>query len=172
MSMHFKAAALAAGVLLTVATGAAAAEAKGKALSVDGVWKVTHVEITGANPLTVASPLANLTIFSHGHYASVGDQGQKPRMAAAAYKEPGKPTDAEKLAKYEEWAPLGAQAGTYSLKGATLTRTPVVAKNVGQVTAGGFTSDVKLTGDTLVLVTKSPAGQPAREQTVTYTRVK
>jgi hypothetical protein len=31
---------------------------------------------------------------------------------------------------------------------------------------------MKLTGDTLVLMTHAPAGQPARDQTVTLTRVK
>lgn len=174
MTKHCNTAAFAAGVLLfaTAATGAVAAEAKGKAMSIDGVWKVTHVVITGANPLTVDKPLENLTIFSHGHYANVGNQGDKPRTASPPLKEPGKPTDAEKLARYEEWAPIGAQAGTFELKGNKLTRTPIVAKNVIAVTTGAYTSDVKLTGDTLVVVTKAPAGQPAREQTVTLTRVK
>ena len=164
---------LAALMLCASATGAVAADAKGKAASIEGVWKVTHVVFTGANPLTVNSPQENLTIFSRGHYASVGNQSEKPRTAAPAFKEPGKPTDAEKLAKYEEWAPLGAQAGTYELKAGKVTRTPIVAKNVATMTAGAFTSDVKtLTADTLVLVTPAPAGQPAREQTVTYSRVK
>jgi hypothetical protein len=174
MTKHYlAAAALAAGVLLTAATGALGAETKGKAASIEGVWKVTHVEITGANPLTVAKPLANLTIFGRGHYANVGDQGEQPRTAAPAFKTPGKPTDAEKLAKYDEWAPVGAQAGTYELKGHKLTRTPIVAKNVGAVTAGAYVSDVKmLSATTLVLVTQAPSGQPAREQTVTLTRVK
>jgi len=173
MSLHVKpAAVLAAAILLAGATGAAAAEAKGKSASIEGVWKTTDVVITGANPLTNHSPQESLTIFSHGHYAAVSNQGDKPRSASAPVATPGKPTDAEKLARYEEWAPIGAQAGTYALKGGKLTRTPIVAKNVSAVTAGAFESDAKLTGDTLVLTTKAAPGQPARVQTITLTRVK
>src|SRR5581483_10000254 len=163
---------LAALTLCAAVTSAMAADAKGKAESIDGVWQVTHVVITGANPLTLDHPLENLTIYSHGYYANVANQGEKPRTAAPAFKDPGKPTDAEKAAKYDEWAPIGAQAGTYELKGGKLTRTPTVAKNMAAVSGGAFTSDVKLTGDTMVLVSKSPPGQPVREQTVTLTRVK
>ncbi len=169
MSLHVKPAAVLAAAMLLAATGA---QAKGKTASIEGVWRTTDVVITGANPLTLHSPQESLTIFSHGHYAAVSNQGDKPRTASAPLATPGKPTDAEKLARYEEWAPVGAQAGTYTLKGGKLTRTPIVAKNVGAVTTGAYESDVKLTGDTLVLTTSAAAGQPARVQTVTLTRVK
>ena len=172
MSLHIRPAAVLAAAILLAATGAAAAEGKAKAASIEGVWKTTDVVITGANPLTNHSPQESLTIFSHGHYAAVSNQGEKARTASAPLATPGKPTDAEKLARYEEWAPIGAQAGTYTLKGDKLTRTPIVAKNVGAVTAGAFESDAKLTGDTLVLTTKAAPGQPARVQTITLTRVK
>jgi hypothetical protein len=180
MTMYFKPAgragrtalaALAALALVAGASGAAEAAAKGKAASIEGAWKVTNVVITGANPLTVTSPQENLTIFSGGHYANVQVTGQKPRTASPAFKDPAKPTDAEKLARYEEWAPFGAQAGTYAVKGAKLTRTPIVAKSAIAVSQGAYDSDMKLTGDTLVLTTHAPAGQPARDQTVTLTRV-
>src|SRR4051812_3816047 len=90
-------AALAALALAAGASGAAAAGAK--AASIDGVWKTTDVVITGANPLTIHSPQESLTIFSHGHYATVSNQGEKPRTASAPLATPGKPTDAEKLAR-------------------------------------------------------------------------
>lgn len=180
MTMYFKPAGQAgrtalaalAALALVAGAGGAAAAATGKAASIEGVWKTTDVVITGANPLTNHSPQESLTIFSHGHYAAVSNQGEKPRTASAPLATPGKPTDAEKLARYEEWAPIGAQAGTYALKGGKLTRTPSVAKNVSAVTTGAFESDAKLTGDTLVLTTKAAAGQPARVQTITLTRVK
>jgi hypothetical protein len=172
MTKSYLSAALAAGALLGVATGALAAEAKGKAASIEGAWKVTNVVITGANPLTVTSPQESLYIFAHGHYAFVQVTGDKPRAAAAAPATPGKLTDAEKLARYEEWAPFGAQAGGYALKGGKLTRTPVVAKGVGAVTAGAYDVDAKVTADTLVLTGHSAAGQPARETKITLTRVK
>jgi hypothetical protein len=160
------------GALLTGATGAAAAGAKGAAASIEGVWKVTDVVITGANPLKNPHPQESLYVFAHGHYANVQVTGDKARTASPASKDPAKPTDAEKLARYDEWAPLGAQAGTYAVKGAKLTRTPSVAKAVAAVTAGAYDADMKLTADTLVLTTHAAAGQPAREQTLTLTRVK
>jgi hypothetical protein len=65
-----------------------------------------------------------------------------------------------------------AQAGTYEVKGATLIRLPTVAKNVVAIGPGGQAeSEIKLTGETLVMISKSPAGQPARELRLTLTRV-
>src|SRR5689334_15620364 len=151
MTNHFKTAAFAAGVLLAAATGAMAAGAKGKAPSIEGVWTVTNVVITGANPLTVTHPQENLQIFARGHYANVAVTGDKPRTASPAFKDPAKPTDAEKLARYEEWAPVQAAAGTYEVKGGKLIRTPVVAKSAIAVSSGPTEAELKLTGDTLVL---------------------
>jgi hypothetical protein len=163
---------LAALALACAASGAMAAGAKAKAASVEGVWKITNVVITGANPVNVPHPQENLYIFARGHYANVQVTGDKPRTASPAFKEPGKPTDAEKLARYDEWAPFGAQGGTYAVKGGKLTRTPIVAKAAAAVSAGAYDADMKLTADTLVLTTHAAVGQPAREQTLTLTRVK
>jgi len=158
--------------LLTAAallTAPQAALAAGKGL--EGVWKVTDVTVTGANPTTNPSPQANVYIFTHGHYSQIADTSRTPRTAAPV-KDQANPTDAEKLAKFQEWSSVIAQAGTYELKGTTLTRHPTVAKNVSAIGPGGQSeSEIKLTGDTLVMVSKSPAGQPAREQRLTLTRV-
>ena len=153
-----------AAALLTTPLSALAA---GKGL--EGVWKVTDVVVTGANPITNPKPQASVYIFTHGHYSQVADTSREPRTSVT-FKDPASPTDAEKLAKYQEWAPFGAQAGTYELKGATLIRHPIVAKNVAALTPPGE-SEIKITGDTLVMVSKAPAGQPAREQRLTLTRV-
>jgi len=146
--------------------------AGGKPASIDGVWKITHVEITGANPLKVDHPMESLYLFTKGHYAVVQVTGETPRTASPAFKDPAKPTDAEKLARYEEWTRFGAQAGTYEVKGAKLVRTPLVAKAVSAVTDGAFDTDLKLTGDTMVLTGHARAGQPARDTAITLTRVK
>jgi hypothetical protein len=67
---------------------------------------------------------------------------------------------------------VAAQAGTYELKGATLIRHPIVAKNVAAIgPTGQSESEIKITGDTLVMISKAPAGQPAREQRLTLVRV-
>jgi hypothetical protein len=166
--------AMAAGLALAVVSLAPqAALAAGKAASIEGVWKITDVAVTGANPMTNTSPEASLYIFSHGHYVYVADTRRTPRTAAAPAKDPAHPTDTEKLSKYQEWSPVVAQGGTYKVKGATLTRTATVAKNVAALGSGGQgDSEFKLTGGTLILISKSPAGQPAREQRLTLTRVK
>ena len=160
--------------LLTAAVLLAAPQAvmaAGKAPNIEGVWKTTNVTATGANPMTNASPQASIYIFSHGHYAYVADTSREPRTGASV-KDQANPTDAEKLAKFQEWSPVTAQGGTYELKGTTLTRQATVAKNVSAIGPGGKTeSEIKLTGDTLVMITKSPAGQPARELRLTLTRV-
>jgi hypothetical protein len=114
-----------------------AAFAAGKAPSIEGVWKTTDATVTGANPSTNSSPQASLYIFSHGHYAYVADTSRAPRTAAAAAKDPANPTDAEKVAKYQEWGPVIAQAGTYRVKGVTLIRLATVAKNVAAIGPGG-----------------------------------
>jgi len=176
MSKSYLAAALTAGVLLSVATGAAAAEAAGakggKAASIEGVWKVSNVVITGANPITVTSPQPSLYIFDRGYFALVQVTGDKPRTATPAFKDPAKPTDAEKLARYEEYAPFGAQAGTYVLKGGKLTRTATVAKAQVAMSGTPYDVDATLSANTLVLTGHAAAGQPARETKITLTRVK
>ena len=171
MGLSFKpAAAVAAIVVLGVATGAAAAEAK--AASIEGVWKVSNVVITGANPISVPSPQPSLYIFHHGYFALVQVTGDKPRTASAPMKDPAKPTDAEKLARYEEWAPFGAQAGTYELKAGKLTRTAIAAKGASAMNGTPYDVDAKVSATTLVLTGQAPAGQPARETKITLTRVK
>jgi hypothetical protein len=166
--------AIAAGLAFAVVSSVAphSALAAGKAASIDGVWTTTSVVATGDRPMSNPSPQPSLYIFSHGHYVYVSDTSATPR-ADAPVKDRAKPTDAEKLAKYQEWSPVVAQGGTYKIKGATLIRLATVAKNVGAIGAEGQgESEFKLTGNRLVLISKSPAGQPAREQRITLTRVK
>jgi hypothetical protein len=169
MSDVTRAAALALAAVISLAAEPAAAQS---ASALEGVWKVTNVEVTGANPLSVKNPRPSLYIFARGHYSNVSETSTGPRTAAPQAADPANPTDAEKLAKYQEWSQFGAQAGTYEVKGSTLVRHPMVAKNVGALTPADQPAEFKLSGNTLVLVSKSPTGQPAREQRLTLMRVK
>jgi hypothetical protein len=165
--------AMAVGLALAVVSSAApqAAFAAGKAPSIEGVWRLTDVTAIGANPMAIPSPQPSLYIFSHGHYVYVADTSRTPRTAVSA-KDPASPTDAEKVAKYQEWGPVVAQGGTYEVKGATLIRQPTVAKNVAAIgPEGRAEAEIRLTETTLVMISKSPPGQPAREQRLTLTRV-
>ena len=73
---------------------------------------------------------------------------------------------------YEMWSPFTANSGTYEIKGTTLTRRPLVAKNAEVMTTNPpAVGEFKIQGNTLVVTTKSAAGQPASETRLTLTRV-
>jgi hypothetical protein len=140
--------------------------------SVEGVWKITDIVITGANAGTNPSPQPSLVIFTRGHYSYLSVNGSATRPEFTAAKDPAKLTDAEKLARFEQWNPFTANAGTYEINGTTLTRRAIVAKNVTVMTTDApFVSEFTLDGNTLVLITKSAEGQPASETRTTLTRV-
>jgi hypothetical protein len=159
--------------LAAIALCASASIAKTSAKApVDGVWKITKVVTSGVNAATTANPQPSVVIFDRGYYAYVS-AGNQPRTASAPAKDPDNLTDAEKLAKFNEWASVTGQAGTFVVKGSTLTRQPTVAKNVSVMTTDGpITQEFKLNGSSLLLISKSPAGQPASETVTTFTRVR
>ena len=130
----------------------------------EGVWKIVEVTTTGADPSTNRNPQQSLVTFTKGHYSYLSVDGDGPRPAFAQAKDPAKLTDAEKLTRYEQWSRFAANAGTYDVKGTTLTLRPLVAKNE-TVMAKNFSieSEFKLDGNTLWLTTKSMPGQPAGE---------
>ena len=130
----------------------------------EGVWRIVESTTTGADPSTNSNPEPNLIIFTKGHYSFLSVNSEGPRPQFAPPKDPNKLTDAEKIARYEQWSPFSANAGTYEVKGTTLTRRPLVAKNEGVMTRNSsFESEFKLEGNTLSLTTRSVPGQPAGE---------
>ena len=164
---------LVSGPILGCAQGETATPAAAPAASsVRGVWKISNIVATGANAATNSSPQPGLVIFTEGHYSYVSVNGSAPRPDVALATDPAKLTDAEKLARFEQWNPFTAQSGTYQIDGTTLTRRPLVAKNTAVMTTNPpIVSAFTLNGDTLVLVTKSAAGQPVTETRTTLTRV-
>ena len=138
---------------------------------VEGVWRIAEVVIPGATPAekgtTITSPQPSLIIFTRGHYSQLSVRGREARAAAAAPKDPQNLTDAEKLARFEEWRQFVANAGTYEVKGSTIVRRATVAKSVEVMTsATPVTSEFKLEGaDTLWLI-------PTGERAATDARVK
>jgi hypothetical protein len=153
--------------LLAAAIGGALAQS---VPSVQGVWRVTDVVVTGAGATTNKTPQPNLYIFTKGHYSIVAVGGAVPRADYKAAANADKLTDAEKIARFEVWDPFTANSGTYQVSGNTLTTHPVTAKNPG-VMGTTAVRQFKITGTTLTLVSKSPAGQPASETTIHLTRV-
>jgi hypothetical protein len=70
--------------------------------------------------VTISNPQPSLAIFTRGYYSAVVVTGTQPRAAVAPPKDPQNLTDAEKIARYEQWGPFIAIAGTYEIKGSTL----------------------------------------------------
>lgn len=159
-------------VLFVLVPGIAMAQQN--ASPVDGVWRITEIAVTGTNPSTNSSPQPSLILFARGHYSWLNVNGTTARKQRANPATPGKLTDAEKLAAYEEWGPLTANAGTFEVKGSTLTRRPTVAKNVGPSAPGASpqVQEFKVDGNTLTLT--GPSGGPnSKNQTrFTLTRVR
>ena len=81
--------------------------------------------------------------------------GGQPRAAVAPAKDPQNLTDAEKIARYEQWRPFTANAGTYEIKGSTLTICPIVAKNVNLMTSS-YVQEFKLEGPNTLWLIPTP----------------
>jgi hypothetical protein len=141
--------------------------------SLQGAWRVSSIVVTGANATTNNSPQPGLYIFTGRHYSIMTVNGAAPRKDFGTAQNAAQLTDAEKLARYEAWNPFTANSGTYTVKGNMLTTRPLVAKNpaVMSATAQGQTREFRIEGNTLILVQRAAAGQPASETTTRLTRV-
>jgi hypothetical protein len=137
---------------------------------VEGVWRVAEFSITGATAASNSNPEPGLFIFTRGYFSvAIVDH---PRLAVAPAKDPPRLTEAEKIARYEEWVPFHANSGTYEIKGSTLIRRPIVAKNAVNVTSPPITQEFELDGpNTLWLIERSAPGRPARETRIKLARV-
>jgi hypothetical protein len=80
-------------------------------------------------------------------------------------------TDAEKIARYDQWKSFLANAGTYEVKGSTLTMHAMVAKNQERMTsAATVTFEFKLEGsNTFWLI--PPPDRATTDARVKFTRV-
>ncbi len=145
---------------------AAFAQTGRAAPSLEGIWKVTKVVKAG---VANTDPQPGLMIFSRGYYSTTRVLSNEARQQAPAPKDPEKLTDAEKIARYEEWALYAASAGTYEVKGDTLITHNVVAKMVRGMTLTEQ-AEIKFEGDTFVARPKP--GQPNSDRQTTYTRLR
>jgi hypothetical protein len=127
---------------------------------VEGVWKIAERIMPGTNSLGtgVATPNTDppsLIIFTRGYYSQTYEVGGQPRAAGAPAKDPQNLTDAEKIARYEQWRPFTANAGTYEIKGSTLTIRPIVAKNVNLMRSS-YVQEFKLEGPNTLWLIPTP----------------
>jgi len=77
---------------------------------VEGVWKIAEMLVPSKNPTekgtTMTNPQPGLIIFTKGYYSLLAVRGREPRAAFAPAKDPENLTDAEKIARYEQWSRL------------------------------------------------------------------
>ena len=137
------------------------------AKTLEGVWKVTKV-IQGG--VVNANPQPGLLIFTRGYYSTTRVTAGEARPQAPAPKDPAHPTDAEKIAFYNEWAGYAASAGTYEVKGNTIINHTVLAKMVGGMTLTEEAVIEKFDGNSFVARPKP--GSPNSDRETTYTRLR
>jgi hypothetical protein len=125
----------------------------------EGVWKLAEVQVPPKNPAekgtTITNPQPGLMILTKGYYSLLAVREERTAFAPA--KDAANLTDAEKIARYEQWRSFSANSGTYEVKGSMLTLHPIVAKNVEVMTSGKpITWELKMEGpNTLWLIPSS-----------------
>ncbi len=125
------------------------AAAQGK---LEGVWKLTEVNLTSPNARTITPAESGIWIITKKYVSFVAVTGDKPRPDLPRENA----TDAQKVAT---WTPFQANVGSYQIKGTTLTVHPIVAKN--PIQSGAFTAlDFKIEGNTLLLTPKANKDGP------------
>ena len=121
------------------------AAAQGK---LEGVWKVTEVSMSGPDAFRVSNPQPSLYIFTKKHFSMASITADKPRPNQSLEKA----TDAQKLAA---WEGFDADAGTYEVKGTTVTTQGVASKDPEDMQPGKpHIFDFKIDGNTLLLTLK------------------
>ena len=137
---------------------AASVEAQTRTGSIQGVWQVVEVRMSGPNPstITIPEPRPNLAIITARHYSRVQVEAEGPRpMLADAAK-----ASADQLRA--TWGPFVGEAGTYEIKGNVITMRPIAAKNPAAMAHGAFTTwSFTLTGDTLLITAQGNQNGPA-----------
>ena len=116
--------------------------------SIEGVWKVTEIAITGAEASNISNPQPGLIIFTKTHYSVMWVPGNQPRSLFTGED----PTDQEKIAAYDSFV---ANSGTYEVAGETLTLHPVVSRSPNFMAGGAAKNQFRIEGTTLWLIQKN-----------------
>src|SRR4030095_14421217 len=125
--------------------------------SLQGVWQVVEVTVTGPTPqtITIPEPRPTLPILTPKHYSRVEIHAEGPRPILS---------DVTKASADElraAWGPFVGAAGTYEARRNRITMRPIAAKNPAAMVPGAFTTwTYELTGDTLVVTAKGNQNGP------------
>jgi hypothetical protein len=150
---------------------------------IEGVWKATTTVRTGADPASNPNRLPNVFIYKNGYYTFVAqDAGptlgpRKARTVLTPAKDPANLTEDEKLARYDHWAQVQANAGRYEVKGNTLyqyallgkseTADMVARRKTGNMGTVQPNSELEFSNgnNTMVQVNRSPDGKSVTRRT-------
>lgn len=137
-------------LLVCLAIGTSAVQ-NPKNNQLEGVWKVAEVvpPVSSAfeKPTPITNPQPGLLMFTKGYYSGMAVTADQPRATFAPAKDPSNLTDAEKIARYEQWNGFIANAGPYEFNGSTLKMHAMVAKSQERMTtASTVTYEIKLEG--------------------------
>ena len=139
-----------------------------KPASIQGVWRVAEVTITGPDARTIINAQPNLTIITARHYSRTEVHADKPRPNPADLAN----ATADELRAV--WAPFVGEAGTYEITGGNVViMRPIVAKNPAAMASGSFsTNSYQLAGDTLWVTPQGNQNGPvANPPTIKLVRV-
>ena len=148
-------------VSIAVLTGSSVTPVFGQSPSIEGVWEGTSTVLTGGpSPSSNPKRQPSIHIYTKGYWMITSQDAavpMPPRTAPPPLKTPGNPTDAEKIALYDFWAPVIAQAGRYEKKGNTVIQYIDVAKGAP---GGKSTMEVRVEdgGKTLVEIVQNANG--------------
>jgi hypothetical protein len=154
-------------ISVSLVSMASAQQAGPTAQSLEGVWKVTKVVQGG---VVTTNPQPGLLIFTRGYYSATRVTASEARTPSPAPKDPAHPTDAEKIAFYNEWAGYAASAGTYEVRGNTIINHNILAKMVRGMTLTEEAIIQNFDGNSFVASPKP--GNPNSDRQTTYTRLR
>lgn len=106
----------------------------------EGAWKIVEYvrpsKSSAGKDTTITDPQPSQIIFTRSYFSRMFVMEDRPRPTIAPVKDPRNMTDAEKIARYEQWKPFAANAGTYEIKGSTIIFHVIVSKNVNIMSRG------------------------------------
>ncbi len=109
----------------------------------EGVWQIQRITPKDGGPIN-RNPQPSLVKFTAKHYSMVW---MPDSHATRALAERWRPTDAEKIARYDA---IFVNTGTYEREEGKLTMTPIVAR-VPEFIGGTIEWGIRFSGDVLVL---------------------
>ena len=112
--------------------------------AIHGAWQVKEIARQNAARSHSEQPLPSVFIFTEHHYSMMWLPSVESQHSFA---ERWNPTDEEKIARFNS---LIVNAGSYEIKGSTLTAHPVVAR-MPDFVGGSLTCEVRIEKNTMWL---------------------